>query len=83
MSEHDEQAALARRFVSEALQNPHNAALLERLPFLGLPDAWLVAGCLFQTVWNLRSALWSGAHGAHYRERWPWLTIQAAGHVAA
>ena len=55
MSEHDEEAALARRFVSETLQNPHNAALLERLPFLALPDAWLVAGCLFQTVWNLRS----------------------------
>ena len=56
-SEHDDKAALARRFVSETLQNPHNAALLERLPFLGLPDAWLVAGCLFQTVWNLRSGL--------------------------
>lgn len=56
MSEHDEDAApLARRFVSETLQNPHNAAVLERLPLLGLPDAWLVAGCLFQTVWNLRS----------------------------
>ena len=56
-SEHDEEAALARRFVSETLQNPHNASLLERLPFLGLPDAWLVAGCLFQTVWNLHSGL--------------------------
>ena len=43
--------------MSEALQNPHNAAILERLPLLGLPDAWLVAGCLFQTVWNLRSGL--------------------------
>ena len=32
-----------------------NAALLARLPALGLPDAWLVAGCLFQTIWNLRS----------------------------
>jgi hypothetical protein len=50
-------ADLQRRFVSQALQNPHNAALLGRLPFLGLPDAWLVAGCLFQTVWNLRSGL--------------------------
>lgn len=28
---------------------------------LGLPDAWLVAGCLFQTVWNLRSGLPPGA----------------------
>ena len=43
--------------MNEALQNPYNAALLERLPLLGLPDAWLVAGCLFQTVWNLRSGL--------------------------
>ena len=62
MSEQDEKAALTRRFVNEALQNPHNAALLERLPFLGLPDAWLVAGCLFQTVWNLRSGLAPTAH---------------------
>ena len=46
---------LARRFIGEALSNPFNAAILERLPQLGLPDAWLVAGCLFQTVWNLRS----------------------------
>lgn len=66
MSEHDEKAALARRFVSETLQNPHNAALLERLPFLGLPDAWLVAGCLFQTVWNLRSGLEPTAHIKDY-----------------
>ena len=65
-SEHDEEAALARRFVSETLQNPHNAALLERLPFLGLPDAWLVAGCLFQTVWNLRSGLTPTAHIKDY-----------------
>ncbi|WP_199226683.1 hypothetical protein [Acidovorax sp. HMWF029] len=36
--------------MSETLQNPHNAALLERLPFLGLHDAWLVAGCLRQTT---------------------------------
>jgi hypothetical protein len=54
-SELDEEAALRRRFVSETLQNPHNAAILERLPLLGLPDAWLVAGCLFQTVWNLHT----------------------------
>jgi len=58
--------ALARRFVNEALQNPHNAAVLERLPLLGLPDAWLVAGCLFQTVWNLRSGLESTANIKDY-----------------
>lgn len=58
MNEHPHsRTELQYRFVSEALQNPHNAALLERLPFLGLPDVWLVAGCLFQTVWNLQSGL--------------------------
>lgn len=66
MSEHDEDAALKRRFVSEALQNPHNAAILERLPLLGLPDAWLVAGCLFQTVWNQRSGMAPTAHIKDY-----------------
>lgn len=62
----DTGAALERRFVTEALQNPHNAAILERLPLLGLPDAWLVAGCLFQTVWNLRSGWASTAHIKDY-----------------
>jgi len=44
--------AAAGRFVDEACANPINEALIERLPALGLPDCWLVAGCLFQTVWN-------------------------------
>ena len=48
-------AALAARFIGQALQNDHNRAILERLPSLDLPDAWLVAGCLFQTVWNLQA----------------------------
>ncbi len=43
------------QFTRDALQNPHNRAILDRLPGLNLSDAWLVAGCLFQTVWNLRS----------------------------
>ncbi len=43
----------AQRFVSDVLQNRFNRAILERLGALNLPDAWLVAGCLFQTVWNL------------------------------
>lgn len=46
---------LAQRFIDQVLQNPHNRAILQRLPSLHLPDAWLVAGCLFQTVWNLQS----------------------------
>lgn len=47
-------AALAAQFVGQALENRNNRVILERLPALNLPDAWLVAGCLFQTVWNLR-----------------------------
>lgn len=35
-----------------ALTNPVNAALMERLPSLRLGDCWLVAGCLYQAVWN-------------------------------
>jgi hypothetical protein len=41
-------------FVDAALGNPINRTLLERMPSLGLADLWLVAGCLFQTLWNLR-----------------------------
>ena len=37
------------------LMNPANAALLSRLPSLGLGQCHLTAGCLFQTVWNLAS----------------------------
>jgi hypothetical protein len=45
------------RFLADILANRHNRAILERWSSLGLPDGWLVAGCLFQTVWNLRSGL--------------------------
>lgn len=33
--------------------NPAVKELVERLPELGVPDVWLVSGCLFQTVWNV------------------------------
>ncbi|MCW8307242.1 nucleotidyltransferase family protein [Acidiphilium sp. PA] len=36
-------------------RNTVNRALLERLPDISLADAWLTAGCLFQTVWNLQT----------------------------
>lgn len=45
----------AARFIDDALRNTHNRAILAHLPDLALPDAWLVAGCLFQTVWNLQA----------------------------
>ena len=35
--------------------NPAIAAILDRMPELDAPDAWLTAGCLSQTVWNLKS----------------------------
>ncbi|NEX62895.1 nucleotidyltransferase family protein [Noviherbaspirillum galbum] len=44
-----------RPFLHDILQNRNNQAILERWQALDLPDGWLVAGCLFQTVWNLRS----------------------------
>jgi hypothetical protein len=42
-------------FIEAALANPNNAAILARLPELGVRDCWLVSGALFQTVWNLRT----------------------------
>ncbi len=45
------------QFISDVLHNRFNRAILERLGVLGLPDVWLVAGCLFQTVWNLQAGL--------------------------
>jgi hypothetical protein len=43
------------RFFDDILANRHNRAILERWADLALPDGWLVAGCLFQTVWNLQA----------------------------
>lgn len=43
------------RFLCDILRNRFNRAILDAWPRLDLPDGWLVAGCLFQTVWNLRS----------------------------
>jgi len=42
-------------FLTDISRNPVNASILSRWDALGLPNAWLVAGCLFQTVWNVRS----------------------------
>ncbi len=43
---------MQERFVALVDENPINRAILERLPDLRVDDAWLVAGCLFGTVWN-------------------------------
>lgn len=42
-------------FLQLIMENPINASILDRLPQLGLRQCYLTAGCLFQTVWNLRS----------------------------
>ena len=44
-----EQETAFRAFV---LANPVNAAILERIPDLPLPQGMLVSGCLYQSVWN-------------------------------
>ncbi len=44
--------AMAGRFVAAALANPLNGELLRRLAGLALPQCHLVAGSLFQSVWN-------------------------------
>jgi hypothetical protein len=41
--------------VEATLCNPVNRAIRERLPALGLTDAWLVAGAIVQTIWNVRT----------------------------
>ena len=46
----DDQDAV--RFRELVLANPSVAAVLDRLPALGVDDAWLTAGVLFQSVWN-------------------------------
>lgn len=42
-------------FIALVRRNPAVAAILDRMPELGAPDSWLTAGCLAQTVWNLKS----------------------------
>src|SRR5687767_4501204 len=43
------------QFRSHVALNSANRAILSRWKLLDLPDSWLVAGCLFQTVWNIQS----------------------------
>jgi hypothetical protein len=54
----------AEEFFALVRRNPVNCALLDRLPSFGLPDVWLVAGALFQTVWNVASGN-APDHGIH------------------
>jgi hypothetical protein len=51
-----------RQFIDIAMSNLANAALLSRLPSLGLSECHLAAGCIFQPVWN-RASGWPADHG--------------------
>src|SRR5437879_3309446 len=42
-------------FLAAALRNPNNKIIADELLRLALPDAWIVSGCLVQTVWNVLS----------------------------
>jgi hypothetical protein len=42
-------------FLAAALRNPVNEAVARALQELALPDAWIVSGCLVQTVWNVKT----------------------------
>ncbi|MFC0410055.1 nucleotidyltransferase family protein [Roseomonas elaeocarpi] len=52
MTEPADFAPSAENLLLAARENPVNAALLRRLPALGLPQGFLTAGSLFQAVWN-------------------------------
>jgi hypothetical protein len=39
-------------FLALALRNPVNETIAHELDALALPDAWIVSGCLVQSVWN-------------------------------
>src|SRR4051812_19920323 len=49
--------AMHTEFAAHVASNAVNRAILSRWSLLDLPSPWLVAGCLFQTVWNIRSGL--------------------------
>src|SRR3954469_14740235 len=42
-------------FLATALRNPVNQIIADELFRRALPDAWIVSGCLVQTVWNVLS----------------------------
>src|SRR5260370_31789171 len=42
-------------FLTAAFRNPVNEAIADELFRSGLPDAWIVSGCLVQTAWNVQT----------------------------
>ncbi len=52
--------------VEWAQADPVNAEILRRLPALGLAQAYLVAGCVYQAVWNRQAGLPPGSRIKDY-----------------
>lgn len=46
--------ALEQRFLNDITHNHNNVVILHRMHELQLPQLALVAGCLYQTAWNLQ-----------------------------
>ena len=46
---------MAAKVANLCVLNRHTAAIIDRFDQLGIRDWWLGSGCLFQTVWNLKS----------------------------
>ena len=42
-------------FLDGIVQNPINRIILDRFATLGVKDWWLTAGCLAQTIWNIKA----------------------------
>lgn len=47
--------AHGRAFLDATLQNPVTCTILDRFAQSGIEDWWLTAGCLAQTIWNMRA----------------------------
>ena len=61
-----DEAELRARLRDLALANPRNQTILARLPDLGVADAWLVAGCVYDAVWNAHTGWPVDAHVKDY-----------------
>lgn len=44
---------MIERLESQLRENSWLWEMLRRFDVVGLPDGWIVAGCIAQTVWNL------------------------------
>lgn len=53
-----------REFLSILQENEQLMMIVETVSELNLPDCWLAAGCIFQTIWNKldRKILEHGLH---------------------